>query len=419
MKVLIVSVGVGKGIESGIQRSIEEHNPDQVLFVASEGSTATLDREINGTKLRKLRKSRCVVVPEPENIESAYTTTNEAIQELLKRGIKTSEIFVDLTTGTKTMSAALGILASLYPLASITYVSGTRDKDGKVIVGTERLVSLRPAQITFDIVRQRDLASYFNSYQFNACLKLIHKLEENSGADRTQREELENLESLVRGMISWEMLEHEKAMKYLLKVHGYDLATLNAFLKEMKDELAILWGRYPNRKGMVPTVCKILDLIANAGRRAEEGFYDDAVGRMYRTLEMVSQYSLLTKYAQDTSNINLSKVAHLLSPEQIQDYERMKDGEGKVKLSLAQSYHFLNLIEDQDLGPLFQKELDEFKICMQFRNSSILAHGFAPVTEEQYFRIRDLVLLMAEKIIPDVRTRVQLLRFPRLGADIS
>jgi hypothetical protein len=68
---------------------------------------------------------------------------------------------------------------------------------------------------------------------------------------------------------------------------------------------------------MIPTRCKMIDLIANARRRAEEGFYDDAVGRLYRTMEMLAQFELLTKYDQDTSDIDLSKVAYVLSEEQI------------------------------------------------------------------------------------------------------
>jgi len=48
----------------------------------------------------------------------------------------------------------------------------------------------------------------------------------------------------------------------------------------------------------------IADILNNARRRMKEGKYDDAMARLYRTVELIAQYRLKMKYEIDTSDVD-------------------------------------------------------------------------------------------------------------------
>lgn len=51
---------------------------------------------------------------------------------------------MDITSGTKVMSATITALAVLHRLYAVTYVEGKRDEKGIVIKGTEKPDSVKP-----------------------------------------------------------------------------------------------------------------------------------------------------------------------------------------------------------------------------------------------------------------------------------
>ena len=69
------------------------------------------------------------------------------------------------------------------------------------------------------------------------------------------------------------------------------------------------------------------DILRNAERRLEKKEYDDAVGRIYRALELIAQICLLYKYPPIfTSDVKVDKL-----PIEIQEkYVAMKNGKEKA-----------------------------------------------------------------------------------------
>lgn len=119
--------------------------------------------------------------------------------------------------------------------------------------------------------------------------------------------------------------------------------------------------------------------MRNAERRLEKKEYDDAVGRIYRALELIAQLCLL--YCNPpiyTSNV---KIEHL--PTNLQGkYSIMKNGKEKLQISLSQAYELLYDL-NHPAGLIAEKSQKLRVNLLEIRNNSIFAHGLQPVKKEE------------------------------------
>ncbi|MCP8309066.1 MAG: TIGR02710 family CRISPR-associated protein [archaeon] len=400
-KILIMSVGMGRGIESALYGSIKLHNPDHVVFITTKASEATLDRMIYGKKIRDITKNKCVILENEEDIEASYELMEKVVENLLQEGYSPNDIAVDFTTGTKVMSAALAAVAVIYDLSSLTYVSGQRDENGRVISGTERIMTLEPLKIALDIKERKEIPTYFNIYQFNTCLGVLQKFKTFERVFTSEkRKQINELENIIVGFQEWDRFNHKLARERLFEVKRFNLKKQIEFLDNLIAERISLSKRFPELKGKIPTTHLIVDLFSNAERRAEEGNYDDAVARLYRTIEMIGQFILLTKYNINPGDVDVEKLKEKLSTDQIETYDRKRDEEGKIRLGLKEIFELIvKLDPTNQTSQLYLDLKDDLKKYLGFRNNSILAHGFEPIDKEKYEKLRQIVIKMMEKMI--------------------
>lgn len=104
----------------------------------------------------------------------------------------------------------------------------------------------------------------------------------------------------------------------------------------------------------------LVSLLNNARRRYEEHKYDDAIARLYRSLELIAQIQLKTKYGLNSSNINIYS---LKSRDVDENYiESLKssraDDTDEIKLGLIQDYNLLYQLEDE-LGKFFNENKND------------------------------------------------------------
>lgn len=408
-KVLIMSVGIGSGIESALYWSIDHHNPNYVVFIATKASEATLERTVNGKKIKDIVENTCLTLENENDIVASYESIKKIVEDLLEKGYSPSEIYVDFTTGTKVMSAALAIAALMYNLHSLTYVYGQRDKNGRVISGTEMVMDLKPLKIILDIKEKRDIPAYFNVYQFNACLETLKELKAHERIfSHEELERINELENLITGFQEWDRFSHKQAKEILSKVKKINLEKQIAFLDDLIKKRNSLSKRSPELKGKIPTHHLIVDLFSNAERRAEEGNYDDAVARLYRVIEMICQFVLLNEFKIDSSNVDIEKLRERLSKDQIEEYRRKMDEKGKIKLGLEEDIKLIIKLDPKNqISQLYSEVEDDSKKCLSFRNNSILAHGFEPVHKEEYEKFRQLVIKFIDKIIPNYKEMLE------------
>jgi len=149
----------------------------------------------------------------------------------------------------------------------------------------------------------------------------------------------------------------------------------------------------------------VVDLLANAWRRQEEGRFDDAVARLYRAIEAVAQVRLAETHGIDsTERVPLARV-----PENLRKRLEAQAEGGYLRLGLQDAYALLAELGDS-LGEKFrQAGLDGRGSVLTVRNRSVLAHGFERVSEKTCNALWQTVLDLAA--VKDE----ELPNFPRLS----
>ncbi|MCL6533757.1 MAG: hypothetical protein K6U12_10830, partial [Armatimonadetes bacterium] len=120
-----------------------------------------------------------------------------------------------------------------------------------------------------------------------------------SRADR--RRELAVLEQLAKAFDAWDRFDH-KASKTCLEDVAKSANDLRAVLGSAKGQRVL--EAVERSRSYLEELCQaappsrhhVLDLLANAKRRKDEGRVDDAVARLYRAIEAVAQVALKERY---------------------------------------------------------------------------------------------------------------------------
>lgn len=371
-KTLIISVGTGtrkdaqESLAHGIAYSINSHHPDKVIFVVSEESKEkTLPTVLSEIEPLNIQQE-IWLIKDIDEIDKLYDDLSARF-----RNIKdvTTHITVDFTSGTKAMTGALTIIASLNEVECLSYVTGKRH-EGIVIRGGERLINIQPYQIVLD-KNYLEAKKFFDRYQFEATLYIIKQSEDK--IDLVQQSPLLTLKKVAEAYSAWDKFDHKTALQKLKEIKLSSLTANKAFLHSLSNEESKepMW---------------IADLINNAKRRAEEGKYDDAVARLYRTIELIGQYKLKSYGIEDTGDVPREKI-----PPDCR--VAFADRKGKIQLPLEWDYRFLAAFKD-GLGDRFINN-GKIRGALSTRNNSILAHGLRPVSSHDYDNLLEIAAELA------------------------
>jgi len=377
-KALIISVGTGtrpeqdsqESLAHGIAYSIKNQNPDQIFFVVTkESQEKTLP-----LVLSQIDNSHDIIcLDHPDDINKIYNFLSPTLKEITG---KYAHVTVDYTSGTKAMTAALTVLASILEMESLSYVTGER-QGGIVVKGTETLLTISPYPVIFD--KKFPLAVLlFNRYQFDAALEVMRQLE-NLCSHPDLLSKLSPLKIVTLAYNSWDKFQHKEALSILKQIDDSRFQTNIAFL----DRQLASQEKEPFH---------IADLINNAKRRAEETKYDDAVARLYRVIELIAQYKLRNYGIMDTGNVPHDKIPDSLKD----DFKGMK---AKIQIGLEKDYKFLQEYGD-DLGKRYFND-KTIKQALKRRNDSILAHGVTPVSVSDYEKLLEVALDFAKAAVED------------------
>lgn len=401
MKILFMTIGTGigkdeekvKNLAHGILFSILNHLPDKVVFFGSEKSKRTLE-EIRRQYLEKRGKELDHEFVEIKNIDDFYDCY-VSIENKVKE-YEGNEVIIDYTSGTKTMTTSAAIVAMLYQ-KSLFVTSGKREESGVVKPGTE-VIKSQNLFAAYDKYLMDKAKEAFNSYRYEDAKNYLKQI--------VELEEKDDYLKLVEMYDSWDKFNHEKARELMNEIRVKErIFNLNkSFL-----------GKLQNAKEKNELVEEFLipDLINNAKRRIEEGKYDDAVARLYRCIEMITQYILKKKYGVDPSDLDTWRLRIELGMEEnvVEKYERGMDKKGKIKLSLNGNIELL-----KDLGDELGSLRDDKKLShlLSKRNSSILAHGIEPIKKEDVEDFYEKTIDVAKKVIEDLEEKMEMATFPKL-----
>ncbi|MBS7635688.1 hypothetical protein KEJ34_09500, partial [Candidatus Bathyarchaeota archaeon] len=182
MKALIISVGTGtrasrksiEGLAEAIVKSIKHHNPHKAYLVATKESMETTLPEI----LQKIKttESELIQIEDPDNIQLIYETLRSKIKEIRERY---ETLTVDYTSGTKAMTAALAILATIFGADELSYITGKREA-GIVKPGTEQIIPIRPYFIMAE-QKIKESIQFFDKNQFSTTITILEQIRRTTG----------------------------------------------------------------------------------------------------------------------------------------------------------------------------------------------------------------------------------------------
>jgi CRISPR-associated protein (TIGR02710 family) len=410
-KILLITVG---GSPQPIVTSIESLQPDRIIFICSGGSRGsvtqvtgdgrpcefrnsdgTVERKVNLSTLLQLGKrfnelTDLVVFSNPDDLSEIYLAIAEKIREIQEQN-PDAEILADYTGGTKTMSVALGIAALDYHATMYLTTSGRTD-----LIRVTRGERVRRAPVTTLAVERllsQDLPGWFGQYNYPAIVAKLGTLLQD--IELPQVEQIEEYLRLARGLDAWDRFDHAEAWQDLAGFMSYtELRSLLLFLKRVMGSRAAI-AEAMDSEFCAPDLIRghgyelVEDLLLNAERRAKLARYDDAIGRLYRALELLVQIRLWKEYAIKTGNVDLEKLPEASRP----NYQTLAASDGKIQLGLRNSYQLLTHFNHDPLGELYQRQEQQIFDRLQIRNYSILAHGLRPVTQTDYEQQFEAVII--------------------------
>jgi len=400
MPALLCSVG---GSPDPIIHVIRARRPTHVAYFCSSGSRAKAE-EIQA-QLTFAPASDYLEVEKYEELGPCYAALRDWLPRWLSdRQLKSTDVTVDYTGGTKTMSAAL-VLAATELFSHFSYVGGTqRDKAGTgvVISGAERLhYQANPWREL--AVRELDHASkLWSLQQYDAAAELLRRAKPQVPLE--QRRAFERVINLARALSDRLALQLPRASKTLAdlakKLRQRDpisksSAKLLSFCERATFRLAAAHGL--NGPAEDPNL-QLRELLDNALLTARLGRYDDAAARLYRALELFGQNEL-TRLTQGA--FLLGRLQGVSLPSALVTFGPFQgiDGVAAAQSGVALEGVFRALAHlGHDAGMRASAEIDgpnslhsPWRQATTRRNQSILAHGLQPVDELGFRTLAALV----------------------------
>jgi CRISPR-associated protein (TIGR02710 family) len=431
-KILFITVG---GSHQPIITAIRELQPDRVVFLCSDGPKGSKSQVIGtgtpcevrrGTEVieklpniptqvglgDKFQPDRdLILIEEPDDLSECYLKASLYIQNI-QENVPDAQMMADYTGGTKSMSIGLAMASVDYQLK--LYVTTTVRTN---IIKVERGELTGQASIA-PVVAQRTIEQFLpiflQQYNYPAAIAQLKRLLSSMALPSDIKRQIQTLYACCSGLDAWDRFEHRDALE-LLEPQMRNPVIRNSvlFLKKVINSRGQIDEKFDASNGTEGHGYEIVqDLILNAERRAEQQRYDDAVGRLYRALELLVQIRLLKTYEIKTGDIDIIKL-----PENLRDeYEKKRSpGRGKIQIALRSSYELLTKLPDDPIGKIYQEHSNKIINVLEVRNNSLFAHGFKPITSSDYESVSDVFVNFIKSAISAVvssKPQIQPPQFP-------
>lgn len=390
--ILLLTVG---GSPDPLLTSVQDLQPDRVVFFASELTRKCVDgpgkpnERRRGPEVEKLDNLvtlmglsdyDVVVLDDIDDVQSCYQQMIEKVQSLRGDG-SPPQLSVDYTGGTKTMSAAL-VMVAVDEGLGIHITTGIRDNTRAV----QRGQATRDVGVTDLRTRRilgRDFAAALAAFDFGAAERHLHSLLRPRDLSKSMRDEIQLLRSICQALGHWDVFHHKAALECVDSTAFSRLSEVREAVVDPLRKLVSVRG-WLTSDGDLPKNTSgyelVDDLLWNARRRAQRGRYDDAVGRFYRALEMLAQVRLRLKYGIDTGKVRRDQLTDALAS------QYLTPAESEAALGLRKAYSLLRDLGDEPVGSLFKVQENALVNALTVRNHSLFAHGYQPIGRDDYLR---------------------------------
>ncbi|MEI2583523.1 TIGR02710 family CRISPR-associated CARF protein [Scytonema sp. PRP1] len=432
-KILLVTVG---GSHQPIVTAIGELQPERVVFLCSDGSKGSKSQVIGegtpcevrrGTEVierlpnipkqvelgdRFLPERDLILIQEPDDLSECYLKASLYIQNI-QRESPNAHIMADYTGGTKSMSLGLAMAAVDYQVT--LYVTTTARTN---IIKVERGELTGQASVA-PVVAQRTIEQFvpifLQQYNYPAAIAQLKRLLSSMVLPPDTRRKIQTLYACCSGLDAWDRFEHREALELLEpQMKNPEIQKLALFLKRVINSRGQIDQDFDSSNGIQGHGYEVVqDLLRNAERRAAQERYDDAVGRLYRALELLAQIHLLKSYGIRTGDVNTQQLPEYLQEE----YEKKRSPIKKlIQLSLRSSYELLNKLPNDPIGKLYQENANKIINALEVRNNSLFAHGFQPITSNNYQKVSEAFVIFIQSALTTIippRLQLQPPQFPK------
>lgn len=400
---LIMTVGIGRDnpdkLANALYEAVVQSRADLILFFVSKDSfnmIKLIEDIYRSKKNKEFDYYKYVLVEEFDDFDYCYELISSEIIKLEKMGY---EILISFNSGTKTMSVTSALVGALFN-NQLMFLNAKRGEDNIFKEGTE---SLRP----INLYKYRDtllvdkIKYLFNNNRFDAAKTLLDEV----SYDAMNRDLFRDI---FDAYYYFDNVQFDKALNKLMnksKFLSSEYGDFKAQLNENIDALNII-----NENGKDRCYYILASLLNNAQRRFDENKFDDAVARIYRSLELIAQIQLYEKYDIDTKNVDIS----ILEKNNIDSkfVKKLKNRKGNKKISLRQDYKLLFYYDDE-LGKFYEKNERKMRGLLDYRNNSILAHGLVSLDEKKFSKFKDKVFEFARVLKPDIDFYIEKTKFPK------
>lgn len=425
--VLVLTVGTGKADDlegsllAPLRKSIAHGKWDEVVLLPSQ-MTGAMARIIKNEMGDRVTISP---LPQPgleDNPDACFTHFDGVLAKLLRtRGA--DRIGIDITRGTKVMSAALLLASYRRGIPRIRYITGDRDQQGMVKKNTEKIVEFPTSGIA--AARRLDRArALMHAGQFAACRSMLSDTAKPGTATAWppgSADDRAYASTLARFYSAWDRLDYAEACDEAKTVWEFPPSGDWAMFHPSEDALrwvqSLAQPRDADDLAATAAHLRLLaaDLLANGERRLRDRHYEDALIRAYRVLELIGQFRLFDQ-GLDSAALPPDHPAVVETRRYI---ERRKDagfGIGKKGLLTAgrlQAARLLRTLEDPFGDRLIQLG-ESPNFAFRGRNRSVLIHGFQAAKAKDVEKVFGPVgeLLLQDQNNKNARRNLAIARFP-------
>lgn len=366
---------------------VRKEKPDYVAFICTRGSRRHIDTIQGETGLTASQLQIYEVRDSANEVGALVRKCHEACTWLRDQCGARAALVINPTAGRKWMSMGASLYASRTNARQV-YVDVSYP-GGKLDPTTMKLVRVGRAHDHLAFFDVDDAVNRFNRHDFNGAGAAFRALKPSGSAETKL---YHSLATLCGHLDAWDRFLHysggkrgvaDKADEALDRAAAcageLHLWRRVRFVSDMKRLLKAIRKVEQAEK---PSLLATADLLANALRRIHHTQFEDAAARTYRALESVSQY-LLLKHAEIRTGEFKAERLHAAAQEQFRNMFRRPVAELSGKLGLVHGYQVLASAVPQE-GERFFDRAGEFRYSkhLQFRNESILAHGWQCVSED-------------------------------------
>jgi CRISPR-associated protein (TIGR02710 family) len=408
--ILIISLG---NSPEPVINCINSLRPERTVFVCSDGTRQLIDvvrqkvrlpdfdsnQDVLLLRQRMSRKSDEGATNELDQLDLVYSRARDLIRKLRDEDPACC-LTLDYTGGTKTMAAGLAMAAVDDGRIQLSLTTHERVKNQASISGYSAPVPVSMAAIQTLRLLDQDLPHLLSRYDYIAAEQLVQRIALLPGQDAETSTVLRRLRDLFVVLDAWDRFDHLRALEVLLGLQERNLDQKLLFpLKRVIGSRRLLDTQaeeqnWPQMRGH--GLEAVQDLLHNAERRASQDRFDDAVGRVYRALELAAQLSLKIKFGIDTGALNISLLPDDLREVYTKKQQRM--GDEPLKLALMASYDLLAELE-HPVGLLWANKRSALMSSLHLRNESLFAHGFQSIDFGSWNLFREEVVGFLESVI--------------------